>query len=88
MLFTRVLFCVCCRFQTDPRELPVLWHQALLTFLQRYKEDISSEQKDALIDLLRAKSHEHITPECRRELVHSKCRDEETEEPQEMAFDD
>ncbi|KAJ8322334.1 hypothetical protein KUTeg_000805 [Tegillarca granosa] len=36
------------RFTTDKRELPVLWHQCLLTFMQRYKEDISSEQKKHL----------------------------------------
>ena len=61
------------RFTTDKRELPVLWHQALLTFMQRYKEDISSEQKEALMELLRVQSHEQITPEVRRELMNSKC---------------
>ena len=73
-------------FQTDKRELPVLWHQCLLTFVQRYKQDISSEQKEALMTLLRAQVHEGITPEIRRELVSSKCRDEETDEPP-MQFD-
>lgn len=72
----------CYRFQRDKRELPVLWHQAFLTFVQRYKEDISSEQKEALMELLRAHTHEQITPEIRRELVHSKCRDVEGEMPQ------
>lgn len=33
--------------------MPVLWHQSLLTFVQRYKNDISSEQKEALFALLR-----------------------------------
>ncbi|XP_033126899.1 bystin-like [Anneissia japonica] len=65
------------RFVSDKRELPVLWHQSLLTFVQRYKEDISNEQKEALMDLLRAHTHESITPEVRRELLHSKCRDAE-----------
>lgn len=64
------------RFSHDKRELPVLWHQALLTFVQRYKEDISGEQKEALFDLLRAHSHNQITPEIRRELQQSKNRDE------------
>lgn len=63
------------KFQTDKRELPVLWHQSLLTFVQRYKEDISSEQKDALFELMRKHVHEGITPEIRRELQNSKCRD-------------
>lgn len=37
-------------FKSDTRELPVLWHQALLTFCQRYKEDISTEQKESLME--------------------------------------
>ncbi|XP_068969403.1 bystin [Bombus flavifrons] len=69
------------RFERDSRELPVLWHQALLTFVQRYKGDISSEQKEALLGLLRKQSHHTITPEIRRELQHAKCRDIEITEP-------
>ncbi len=63
------------RFTTETRELPVLWHQSLLTFVQRYKEDMSVEQKEALVELLRNQSHHDITPEIRREIVNSKCRD-------------
>ena len=62
-------------FANDSRELPVLWHQSLLTFVQRYKEDISVEQKEALIQLIRSKFHHEITPEVRREILNSKCRD-------------
>ena len=62
-------------FASDPRELPVLWHQSLLTFVQRYKEDVSVEQKEALIRLIRSKFHHEITPEVRREILNSKCRD-------------
>lgn len=51
------------RFQNESRTLPVLWHQALLTFVQRYKADISTEQRDALLELLRKQSHPTITPE-------------------------
>ncbi|OWF38862.1 bystin-like [Mizuhopecten yessoensis] len=68
------------RFMSDKRELPVLWHQCFLTFAQRYKEDISSEQKESLLELLRVHSHGLITPETRRELQHSKCRDQEAGE--------
>ncbi|XP_072175431.1 bystin-like [Diadema setosum] len=67
------------RFVQDKRNLPVLWHQALLAFAQRYKEDISSEQKEALMELLKAHAHPTITPEVRRELMNSKSRD--CEEP-------
>jgi len=63
------------RFTSDKRDLPVLWHQSLLTFVQRYKEDMAQEQKDAILDLVRVHAHHEITAEIRRELVNSKCRD-------------
>lgn len=63
------------RFQNDSRELPVLWHQALLTFVQRYKSDISSEQKEALLELIKKHVHHEITGEIRRELMLARCRD-------------
>uniref|UniRef100_U5EVH8 Putative cell adhesion complex protein bystin n=1 Tax=Corethrella appendiculata TaxID=1370023 RepID=U5EVH8_9DIPT len=65
------------KFEHDKRVLPTLWHNAFLTFVQRYKNDISSEQKEALLNLLKKKSHPKITPEIRRELLAAKCRDEE-----------
>jgi len=71
-------------FRSDKREMPVLWHQAFLTFIQRYKQDISSEQKEALQEILTIHRHHKISDEIRRELQHSKCRDEETEEPPAM----
>lgn len=74
------------RFVNDKRELPVLWHQSLLTFVQRYKSDISSEQKAALLELLRKQSHHILTPEIRRELEHAQTRDVELDEP--MNYDD
>ncbi|MBN3271363.1 BYST protein, partial [Polyodon spathula] len=74
------------RFRSDKRELPVLWHQSLLTLAQRYKEDLSSEQKGALLELLKVHTHPSISAEIRRELVNSKCRDLEIGEPA-MALD-
>jgi len=68
-------------FRSEKRELPVLWFQSFLTFAQRYKQDISSEQKQALMELCKIQFHHSITPEIRRELEHSRCRDEETAEP-------
>ncbi|XP_058823645.1 bystin [Topomyia yanbarensis] len=65
------------RFEQDKRELPTLWHSALLSFAQRYKNDISTEQREALLRLLKKKSHPKITPEIRRELMAAKCRDAE-----------
>ena len=72
------------RFRNEKRELPVLWHQSLLTFVQRYKGHVSSEQKEALMELIKIHSHGKITPEIRRELQHSASRDEEAKEPQNM----
>lgn len=48
--------------------LPVLFHQALLVFAQRYKGVLSKTQKEALKALMRVHSHPSITPEVRREL--------------------
>jgi essential nuclear protein 1 len=70
------------RFTHDPRDMPVLWHQCLLVFVQRYKEDITSEQKDALMELIRAHTREGLTDEVRRELVQSRSRDAMAVEPQ------
>mmetsp|Transcript_16020 Transcript_16020/g.21052 ORF Transcript_16020/g.21052 Transcript_16020/m.21052 type:complete len:424 (+) Transcript_16020:190-1461(+) len=56
------------KFKREQRELPVLWHQSLLVFAQRYKLALSDEQKDSLKPLLRIHSHHQITPEIRREL--------------------
>ena len=69
------------KFRNETRDLPVLWHQAFLTFVQRYKTHISSEQKEALLELLKVQFHGKVTPEIRRELQHAKCRDEEMDEP-------
>ncbi|KAJ1730061.1 snoRNA-binding rRNA-processing protein [Coemansia biformis] len=64
------------RFRQDPRQLPVLWHQAFLVFVQRYKADLTPEQKDALLGVLKAQYHPGITEEIRREITHSVCRGE------------
>jgi len=63
------------QFQFDTRAMPVLWHQSLLTFVQRYKSDISTEQKEALLELIKKKTHFEITNEVRRELSNARCRD-------------
>lgn len=42
----------------------------------RYKQDLTPEQKDAILDLLKFKTHELITPEIRREIVNSVARGE------------
>lgn len=54
--------------------LPVLWHQSLLAFAQRYRNDITEDQREALLDLLLAKGHAGIGPEVRRELLEGRAR--------------
>jgi essential nuclear protein 1 len=53
-----------------------------LSPLSSYKEDITSEQKQALLEVMRKHTHFKITPEVRREIVHSRSRDNEV--PMEM----
>merc|ERR1712203_299089 len=72
------------KFRNETRYLPVLWHQAFLTFVQRYKQDISSEQKEALFEIIKIHYHHKISEEIRRELQQSKSRDEEMAEPPPM----
>ncbi|KAK4511406.1 uncharacterized protein ATC70_012621 [Mucor velutinosus] len=64
------------RFMNDPRDMPVLWHQSMLVFVQRYKQDLVGEQKDILLEVMKKKYHNGISPEVRREIVHSEARDE------------
>jgi essential nuclear protein 1 len=54
--------------------LPVVWHQCLLSFAQRYKNDIAEEQREALLDLLLVRNHDEISPEIRRELLAGRAR--------------
>lgn len=56
------------RFRNTGDELPVLWHQAFLAFAQRYKNDITDEQRDALLEVLKVRWHAKIGLEIRREL--------------------
>lgn len=50
-------------------KLPVLWHRCLLAFAQRYRNDITEDQREALLDLLLVRGHRDIGPEVRRELL-------------------
>jgi essential nuclear protein 1 len=55
-------------------KLPVIWHQCLLSFAQRYRNDITEDQREALLDLLLTKGHSQIGPEVRRELLEGRGR--------------
>jgi essential nuclear protein 1 len=56
------------------QKLPVLWHQSLLAFAQRYKNEITEDQREALLDLLLVRGHKQIGPEVRRELLEGRGR--------------
>ena len=53
----------------EEKKLPVLWHQCLLIFAQRYKNDVTEDQREALLDLILTRGHREIGPEVRRELL-------------------
>lgn len=67
-------------------KLPVIWHQSLLAFAQRYKGDITEDQREALLDLLLTHGHSAIGPEVRRELLAGRGRGVPLEQAQ-AAFD-
>ncbi|EKD21460.1 bystin [Drepanopeziza brunnea f. sp. 'multigermtubi' MB_m1] len=67
-------------------KLPVIWHQCLLAFAQRYRNDITEDQREALLDLLLTKGHSKIGPEVRRELLEGRGRGVPLE-PEPMSFD-
>lgn len=67
-------------------KLPVIWHQSLLAFAQRYKGDVTEDQREALLDLLLTHGHSKIGPEVRRELLAGRGRGIPMEQ-QAMALD-
>jgi essential nuclear protein 1 len=56
-------------FLEDTRTLPVVWHQSLLIFVQRYKNELSAQQIQTVFMLIRSHSHHEISSEIRRELT-------------------
>jgi essential nuclear protein 1 len=46
----------------------------LLSFAQRYRNDITEDQREALLDLLLTRVHKTISPEIRRELLEGRGR--------------
>ncbi|KAI9749251.1 MAG: snoRNA-binding rRNA-processing protein [Lichina confinis] len=68
--------------------LPVLWHRCLLVFAQRYRNDITEDQREALLDLLLVKGHHAIGPEVRRELLEGRGRGMPVPQPAALDGDD
>ncbi|CAI5483832.1 unnamed protein product [Closterium sp. Yama58-4] len=60
------------RFHSETRELPVIWHQCLLSLVQRYKNELTQEQKADIKSLITSRQHHHLmSPEVLRELQSS-----------------
>lgn len=57
-----------CSFGTQINELPVLWHQSLLSFVQRYKNEFTPLQIDQIITITKTHYHHNITREILREI--------------------
>jgi hypothetical protein len=55
-------------FLKDSRQMPLVWHQLLLTFVQRYKHELKPKQINAVKALTRAQPHHAVSVEIRREL--------------------
>ncbi|EEF46518.1 bystin [Ricinus communis] len=64
------------KFLDDTRIMPVIWHQSLLAFVQRYKNELQKEDKDNLRTLVGKQKHKLVTPEIVRELDNSRNRGE------------
>lgn len=59
----------------DQIELNVQWHQTLLKFCQLYTRDISQDQREALLDLIKHRVHHQISPEIRNILLKTPSRE-------------
>ncbi|KAI3888203.1 hypothetical protein MKX03_012082 [Papaver bracteatum] len=64
------------RFLEDSRVMPVIWHQSLLTLVQRYKYELTKKDKENLERLIQHQKHHLVTEEIRRELRNSRNRGE------------
>ncbi|KAF3910365.1 Bystin [Dactylellina cionopaga] len=56
------------RFANSDEKMPLLWHQSLLSFATRYKNDITEDQRKALFELVRKKGHPAVAPQIVTEL--------------------
>ncbi|KAF8541374.1 Bystin-domain-containing protein [Trichophaea hybrida] len=74
------------RFKTISDELPLLWHKSFLCFAERYRNDITEDQRDALLDLILVKGHPLVGSEIRRQLIAGRERGQQ--ETQAMDDDD
>jgi essential nuclear protein 1 len=63
-------------FTADKRQMPVVWHHALLVFAQRYRNVLTRQQKEQMRGLLKKQHHHIMTDQIRRELFAGRVRGE------------
>ncbi|KAJ3690027.1 hypothetical protein LUZ61_019191 [Rhynchospora tenuis] len=63
-------------FTEKETTMPVIWHQSLLSFVQRYKCEMQRKDKDNIERLIQHQKHHLVTPEIERELKNSRHCDE------------
>lgn len=56
-------------FESETRQLPVVWHHSLLAFVRRYGSEVRAEDRPVLQRLVRAQYHHLVSPEIQRELA-------------------
>ena len=56
------------RFESGSLLMPIIWHQTLLIIVQRYKHELSDQQRIAIKKLIKKQNHHSITPDIKREL--------------------
>lgn len=67
----RVVNTVCdyfCAFAEDERKMPLIWHQTLLVFIQRYKAELTDKQSKDIRELCKVQNHAQISRDIKREL--------------------
>lgn len=57
--------------EEEERVMPVIWHQSLLAFIQRYKNELTKADKENIRFLVEKQRHKLVTPEILRELDNS-----------------
>ena len=57
-----------CSFSKSQETMPVLWQQALLAFVQRYKLELDEDKRESIRRLVDQHNHDMISPEILREL--------------------
>ena len=66
------------------QSMPVVWHQSLLLFIQRYKYELSPPQIKQLKQLIKIQQHHSITPEIKKELYAPKILDSTKMKPSDI----